>query len=580
MEEKGRSQFNGGDPNKRVKDPLLPDRRAIAREITSLSGSQILDRILGHENPRKFVQDMPSEDFFWLIKKVGEDDCLPLLELASMDQWSYLLDIEIWRKDRLDVEHTSLWLKRLQQAQPARLARWLFGQGQGLAYYYLHKSIELVIRENDEDFDPPRGSFSLDGVFYIKVTDPRYKETIESMLREMAQEDYLRYQALLLGLAGLLPAETEEEMYRMRNVRLAEHGFLPYEEAISVYAPLDLNALQNDPTRKPFDIPIDNETEAIVPLSPLYHAGTENILATALSEITDPVFLDRLHLEFAGLCNQILSADGILVQELEVLIKTCRKAAGYLNLALERLCGKDIPSALELLRGHCLVSVFRVGFGLALKAKWEAERWIKTSWFYAMGLGYDFWGEQWGGTLSGILEKRPLFYVGSGKEGEEFRGFEWLSELRDCLRVIRRLMVLDALLERIARKYPLDKDLLESAELTFHPLIFNFWGRSLLKLEPSFSAISLTQARGLFRRLRTGEKAPPYRMPGLEHTFIEYFLSYASDSDPEATSTLRETLLLIWEEFRDEYEWVSTRDLSARYSRFISIRPPPESRRG
>jgi len=555
----------------------LANRKAIAREITTLSGREILDRILGLENPLKFVQDMPSGDFFWLVMRVGNDDCLPLLELASKDQWTYLLDLEIWQKDRLDMEYTSRWLKRMQQAQPRALVRWLFSQGQSLAYYYLFRNIQLFIREEHEEIDIPVGFFSLDGVFYIKVIDPRYQDTIENMLREMADEDSLRYQALLLGLAGLLPAEAEEEMYRMKNVRLAEHGFLPYDEAISVYASLDVAALGTEKAKKSSGVSVDDkETRAMVPLSPLYQAGTEHILAMALYEITDPLFMDRLRLEFAGLCNQVLSADGLLAREFGDLINTCRKAAGYINLALERLSGKDVSSALELLKRHSLLSLFRVGFGLGLKVKWEAERWIKTSWFAARGLDYDFWGEYWGGILSGILEKRPRFYVGlqQEQEGEEFRDFQWLSDLGDCLTVLRHLMVLDALLEQIAGQHPMDEDLIRSTELSFRPLIFNFWARTLLKLDPSFSGISLSQAKALFRQLRSGKKRPPYPMDSFEDAFIQFFMSHASRPDKEAAPVLKEILSLVWQEFCEEYERVSTQDLSGRYSKFFSITPP------
>ncbi len=566
LEEKTRSQTAKKATDNRIEKSLLA-------EITTLSPSEILDRILGHENPKEIVRHMPSGDFFWLIKKVGEDECLPLLELASEDQWTYLLDLEVWRKDRLDVEHTSLWLKRLEQAQPAGLVRWLLNRGQSLAFYYLFKNIELVIREPDREFDIPDGFFSLDGVFFIKVIDSRYRETIENILREVAHKDSNRYQALVLGLAGVLPAETEEEMYRMRNARLAEHGFLPYEEAISVYAPLDVEAIKKEDAKKSSGITIDKESWALAPLSPLYHAGTDNILGISLSEIADPMFLDRLRLEFAGLCNQVLSADGILAQDLDVLVKTCRKAAGYLNLALERLCGKDVSSAIKLLRRHSLVSIFRVGFGLVLKVKWEAERWIKTSWFEAQGLDYDFWGEEWAGMLSAMLEKRPRFYTGPSPEGEELRDFQWLSDLGDCAKVLRRLMVLDALFEQIAGRYPMEEDLVQSTRASFHPLLFNLWARKLLNLEPSLSAISLANARAFFRQLRSDRKRPPYRIDGFEDAFVEFFMSYASGSDPEAASILKETLLLIWHEFRDEYEWVPTRDLNRRYSRFISIAP-------
>ena len=37
---------------------------------------------------------------------------------------------------------------------------------------------------------------------------------------------------------SLIPSEIEEELFRLRNVRLAEKGFLPFHEAVGVYQPL------------------------------------------------------------------------------------------------------------------------------------------------------------------------------------------------------------------------------------------------------------------------------------------------------------------------------------------------------
>jgi len=535
-----------------------------------------LNRLLEHENPREIIQGLPNEDFFWLVKKIGEDDSLPLLKLASPDQWQYLLDLEIWWKDRLHVGHASLWLNRLQQADSGRLVKWLFNEGESFAYYHFFRTIEVVVTDTkDEANDLPDGFFSLDDVFHIRVIDSEHQQTVENIIRTMARENPERYQAFLLGLARVIPAEIEDEMYRLRNVRLAEHGFLPFEEALSVYAPLDHETLIDEKTPALPDIFVDEETQGLVPVSPLFHAGADNILTEAASRITDPLLLDRIQLEFAGLCNQIQSADGLLVNDLEVLLGTCRKAAGYLNLALEKLCGRDISAAEKFLRKHSLLSIFRAGFGLGMKLKWEAERWVKESWFYGRELEFGFWGEHWGRSLAGLLTKRPRLYVGL-QEGEEYKDFEWLSELGECLKVLRCLMVLDALLERLAEYYQINERLIHSEKLTFHPMLFNLWARRLLYLEPCFSGISLSQAKSFFRHLRSGAKKAPYRMARFEKTFIKDFMAYASSSDPEAASILKDTLALIWQEFREEYERVSLHDLDDRYSKFISITTPGE----
>jgi hypothetical protein len=550
---------------------VLAEHRAIVSNLSYLPGSRILDQILGHKDPRKFVQALPCEDFFWLVKKVGEEDSLPLLELASVEQWQYLFDLEIWKRDRLDVAYTSLWMSRLQQADCIRLVKWLLSEGESIAFYHFYKSIEVIeVNSDDEAYDIPEGFFSLDGVFFIRVIDSQYRESIEHILRVMAEEDFNRYQALLLGLAGVLPAETEEGMYRMRNMRLAEHGFLPFEEAMSIYAPLNPEALKTEKQQELLDILDDKEIIDMVPVTPLSHVGAENMLTDAIGRINDPIFLDRIRLEFAGLCNQILSADGLMDHDVDVLIRICRRAGRYLNLAIERLCGRDRVSAEPLLRDHSLVSLFRVGFGLALKVKWEAERWLQGSWFHEKGLDTDFWGEQWGGILAGLLEERPTFYVGLQEE-EHYKDFEWLSELGESLKILRCLMVLDSLIENLTEKYQIDKGILNSSDLTFYPLLFNLWGRLLLKMKPCISEISIEQAKSLFHRLRAGSTKPPYRMIGFQETFVEDYMAYASDADSESASILRDTLSLIWQEFEEEYEGVSLSDLDGRYSSFIMI---------
>jgi len=99
-------------PNDGERKPVLNDRRDLVRDFHALPSSRVMNRILEADQPTELVQGLTSEDFFWLIKKVDDDDCLTLLELASNDQWEYLLDLEIWRKDQLDMENTSIWMKQ------------------------------------------------------------------------------------------------------------------------------------------------------------------------------------------------------------------------------------------------------------------------------------------------------------------------------------------------------------------------------------------------------------------------------------------------------------------------------------
>jgi len=389
----------------------------------------------------------------------------------------------------------------------------------------------------------------------------------------MADEDYTRYQALILGLAGVLPAELEEEMYRLRNVRLAEHGFLPPEEARSIYSPLEPEALSRESGIPLFQALTQENAAFDVPMVPMEHMGAGNMLTEVVTSLLDPLILDRIRLEFAGLCNQILSAEGTLSPDLETLVETCRKASSLINLGLERLGGKDLDAAARVIQEHTLASLFRVGFGLALKVKWEAQRWLKGSWFALKGLDPDFWGAYWGGVLAGVLGPKPRLFVGH-REGEETRDFEWLSDLGESLKVLRKIMVLDGLLARLTEIYPTSPALMSSQDLSFRPLLFNLWARRLLKLQPSVFPITPDQARR-FLAILHGEPPPggaPSDMSLCGAEFVEDFMGYATASDEEASQILRETLELIWQEFREEYDGVAAEDLDSRYAKFFILR--------
>ncbi|MEJ2024557.1 MAG: DUF6178 family protein, partial [Deltaproteobacteria bacterium] len=137
--------------------PLSAQGRLDVEHLASLSGKEILERIEAAPDPRALVQEMAQGDFFWVVKKVGMDDCLPVLEQASEDQWQYLLDMELWKKDRFDLAQGSGWLFRMHMANPRRLASWLLSEGQGITYYYFHRSLEVSIKEDEDPEDFPDG---------------------------------------------------------------------------------------------------------------------------------------------------------------------------------------------------------------------------------------------------------------------------------------------------------------------------------------------------------------------------------------------------------------------------------------
>ena len=543
--------------------------------MAHMNSTQILNQILGLQNAKELVRTLSPQDYYWLVKKIGEDDCLPILEMGSSEQWHHVMDLEIWQRDRLDLQQASLWLKRLQLADVNELAKWLFTEGQHFAYYYFFYTLEVRLIGHDEPVDLPEGFFTLDGVFYVRSKDPELRETVHKILSAMASLDLERYHTMLVGLSGVLPAELEEEMFRLRNVRIAEYGFLPFDEAMVVYSALSPKAIKGGEPEGDQDTVtiVDEEVRSLIPIAPFSHAQGTSLLAEVASQTQDQEFLDRLRLEFAGLCNQILSVEGLRIDDFDVLIRTCRRAAGYINVALEKLSDKNLGVAEGILRKNSLQSVFRVGFGMALRLKWDMEKWLRQSWFGRSGLGLSFWGDKWGGILSGLVRKKPVYYVGD-KENEIYRDFETSEEVEEARTVLMRCKVLDVLLANLLNYKELE-DLNEQEDLTFYSVLFTYWAHRVLGGPRSIDPIEVREAKALFKKLRSEDNKMPYIMKKYKERFVNFYCHEGLPLEKEEHELLPQTLSLLWEEFREEYQWIKEEDLDPRFSKFVRIKPSP-----
>lgn len=565
---------------KRERLPAVPEQKPgarptppVSRELVTVSGRDTLSHILDQEDPKAFVKGISRVDFYWLIKQIGEEDSLHLLRLATSEQWEHLIDMEVWERDRMKLDQTTSWLGKILEADPGSLVGWFYGEGELFCYYYLFRSIQVEVKGGEEALDLPDGFTTLDNIYYIRVTEKEHEEIIMNLLRRMAAQDYQKYQMVLLGLAGVIPGELEEELYRRRNMRLAEDGFLPFEEALSLYSYVKAENLASGCSPYLLEAPPEPETGPAVPLIPFSHVGQQSFFVDAASRIIDPFFLDRLRLEFAGLCNQMVSADQIRISNMDVLVETCGRAAGYLNLGLEELSHGEIKTAEDLLKLHPLILIFQVGFSLTLELRWETERWAKEAWFSRMGLDFSFWGEYWGGTLEGILQRRPL-YSPKGEEGTR-RHFENLREVHQSRVVLMQIFAVDRLLGMLHSRYPFDPHaVLWDPLSTFYALLFTFWARKRLNLVPSFEPISLTEVKTFFGLLRKGGEKAPFRTEDSRPLFINDFIQIVGgDLGEQERETLTGTLSHLWDEFSEEYAWVKMSDVDGRFSRFMLIRP-------
>jgi hypothetical protein len=552
-------------------------------QILALPPKKAMETILEDPQPDALVHSFPEQDFYFLIHDIGVGDSLPLLTLASNRQWEHIVDLEIWRKDQIDVESVSRWLSLLLEADPKRFIRWFLEEKLELIEFYLFKSIEVRVREHDQDpSDFGEGFFTLDNVYYIRIpeqpaandqgdfTAEQRKKFISKLCEHLANYDHKLQQSVLLEATHLIPAETEEDCYHRRNVRLAEKGFLPFDEAIGVYQPINPQDLAK---QSPKLISRSADRPSLLPVSqyPIRMLKEDNHLTRALTAIEPQDILTQIQAEFANLCNQIIVADHKTIREWEELREIVKKTCGYISIGLERLAqdktGIDPRKSAALITRYPLSQIFKVGFGGALNLKWRAEKWLSQCWFARNELRLTFWGEQWLGVLGGLLLKKPLFYD-NYKTGVLYREFTSLEDIEAMEDIFNQVKAVDDLLSLM----PIDLDRPSSyGFLTFKNLILTLWAGHYLKFQGNkLKPLDLKKFKPFFENLLPGHPdsgtAKPRKVPGvMKSRFLNWLAENTGLRDFEITERLGGVLENLFEEIESELGNVAVEDLEPRY---------------
>jgi hypothetical protein len=307
--------------------------------------------------------------------------------------------------------------------------------------------------------------------------------------------------------------------------------------------------------------------------------GEEGLFARALRAIGSNIDILQVQTEFAGLCNTIIIADRLRIRGRRDLKAAVDKASGYLTLGLERLTQQGISDpvvrAAGVLRTYALDRIFRVGFGIALDVKWQADKWYKESWFSRQNLPVSFWDEIWTGVLGGLLLKRPQFFDNYAT-GVIYREFSSMADIQETQTILDQIIAVDRLLSRLS--FP---ELQRETALTYKNLLLTAWaagyidsgsGGDMLRIDLLANEIRRFHNE-LFPGPKPTEVATFRRIP--DH-FKSGFLDWLSEAMGGPSEDLNTVLLPVFEnlfeELESEYGAVDSGDLDPRYIGLFRVR--------
>jgi len=559
--------------------PIVAQRikalRELRKKLIGLDPEDALDLIISCDQPIPLVHSIPAQDLLVLIHEIGYQDALPILSLVSEQQWLYLMDAQIWKRDRMCMTETTRWLYLLLKAEPNRFIQWVLKQEPIFFYFYLYQNLEILALQEDEDFsDLPDSFFTMDNVYYVSVSDYRLSQPLDRETEELREEfileffkrlaayDHMEYQNILINTSAVIPAEYEEESFRLKNVRLESYGFLPFEEAIGLYQPIPGKKIFK--ANNGYEKTVGNET-VNTPQLPIQSIPGDNYFYEILMQEESDAQVSNLHLQFAHLCNQIISADNIIVTSRDILKKVVEKACGYIHIGIEILLDGQAPHSEALKKialDYPVKHLFQWGYGHVLKIKWKVDAWYRHSFAHNQGLTLSFWGEKWMGLLGGMLLKRPRYYV-DFEDGTLYREFKSITEVNHVNEILKQIIAFDEMLSLFSVEMSINTE----HQLTLQNMLLTLFARDQLKLSHGLSPIPIRQLKDFYQSMwkldANGSRTDIH--PLFKASFLQWFSKQTRFDIEYLNHRLGDAFEQIFEELYLEMSDISFDDLSSRH---------------
>ncbi|MBZ5713058.1 DUF6178 family protein [Nannocystis pusilla] len=327
----------------------------------------------------EFVPRLPPTAFVQIARGLREEDRLDLLlPHASPEQLTALLDLDGWSRDRIAVDKARAWLVAIADAyalagKPRGQLRniiedmdpemWTMALLPGTAVYELDPD---DVEQREQALAAVDALFSYetpDGGFIVAVPDNDLGHRVIHVLERVYADDLQTGHRLSLSLRGAMPAQLEEDLLRWRSGRLADLGFVEWEEAMKLFRPLDAKSAR--------EAAVPAAPAAVVGEAPLvaFPSATSGLLRRVLGGLGAGEQGVRAR-EFALLVNELMSAQRSEPGDAKAQERAFHQAEATVSLGLEVLLaglGLPAPEVDAFLAGRIaalgLRGVFRVGYG-------------------------------------------------------------------------------------------------------------------------------------------------------------------------------------------------------------------------
>ena len=313
--------------------------------------------------PEAVIPRIPEAELCFTIKAIGLADSPWILEHATPAQISTCIDLDAWSGTLPDRRALDTWIDALAETEDEAFLRSVHALDPEMLVLYLRGRVDVALKPNDDDWQPPEGAQTLEGKFYYSAhsTDDDIA-AIGRLLRLLFERDYWTYFRMMQGAIWELDSDNEEWALRWRNGRLEDLGFPPWEEAMAIYAtlrPSQLAAIAED--AQPLDIR-EWHLPVWIPQLPVASESGPLVFRT-IAQLADHERRASLY-AFIATANKVAVADRMPLGDAESTPRAIEKAAHWISEGLAFVASENGIEPVEVLRSVPLQRLFQIGANL------------------------------------------------------------------------------------------------------------------------------------------------------------------------------------------------------------------------
>lgn len=334
-----------------------------------------LRSMLADAEGRGRIRRLPAVQLFFSLKELDDDEVAQLLPHLTEEQWTAILDLDVWQKDRFRLPAILGWNRHLLTTDAPVARKLSRATAPDVWELVFAKGLRIHARIGPDEFEEIAGDresmVTPDGHFLVEFRgNTEQARVLRGLLLRLYELDPETTALLLSESLVRTKSELEEEAFQNRRQRVEDLGFPDYFDALDIYTPL---SLADRLLQKPLPGEEFKPTELPAPSS-LFLAYGPMLLFRCLAACSGTGYLEPMVEELFLLCNRVMAADRVPAGDPNRIRRGIRKVVCGVNLGLS-LWSEDMPGrAIEGVKNHFLLQFFQLGYGALRELREQARR--------------------------------------------------------------------------------------------------------------------------------------------------------------------------------------------------------------